>query len=113
MWRHPAWILDMLQAATKAREYLQNLGEAEFVASSRDQDAVVRQLTVLGEAAKRVSADFRNEHPEIPWKKISGLRDVIVHDYFHVNLEKVWRIVTEELPSLIVTLKAIVPPEEK
>ena len=97
----------------KPGRYLQNLGEAEFVASSRDQDAVVRQLTVLGEAAKRVSADFRNEHPEIPWKKISGLRDVIVHDYFHVNLEKVWRIVTEELPSLIVTLKAIVPPEEK
>jgi uncharacterized protein with HEPN domain len=113
MWRDPAWILDMLQAAMKAREYVQNLSEAEFMASSRDQDAVVRQLTVLGEAAKRVSADFRNEHPEIPWKKISGLRDVIVHDYFHVNLEKVWRIVTEELPSLIATLKSIVPPEGK
>jgi uncharacterized protein with HEPN domain len=113
MWRDPAWILDMLQAARKVLEYAQGLTEAEFKRSSRDQDAIVRQLTIVGEASKRVSAEFRIEHSEIPWKKIAGFRDVIVHDYFHVNLEKVWRIVREELPDLIKVLEKIVPPQEK
>jgi uncharacterized protein with HEPN domain len=113
MWRDPAWILDMLQAARKVLEYSLGLTEAEFMGSSRDQDAIVRQLTILGEASKRVSAEFRNEHSEIPWKKIAGLRDVIVHDYFHVNLEKVWRIVREDLPDLIRVLEKVVPPQEK
>jgi uncharacterized protein with HEPN domain len=113
MWRDPAWVLDMLQAARKAAEYARGLTESTFKAGSRDQDAIVRQLTILGEAAKRVSAEYRNEHPEIPWKKIAGLRDVVVHDYFHVSIEKVWKIVNEELPSLIDTLEKIVPPEEK
>jgi uncharacterized protein with HEPN domain len=113
MWRDPAWILDMLQAARKVLEYAQGLSEREFMGSSRDQDAIVRQLTILGEASKRVSAEFRNEHPGIPWKKIAGFRDVVVHDYFHVNLEKVWRIVREELPALIRVLEKVVPPQEK
>ncbi len=110
MWRDPAWILDMLQAVRKVLEYARGLTEREFMESSRDQDAIVRQLTILGEASKRVSTEFRDEHPEIPWKKIAGFRDVIVHDYFHVNLEKVWKIVKEELPGLVRTLENIVPP---
>jgi uncharacterized protein with HEPN domain len=113
MWRDPAWILDMLQAARKVLEYSRGLTESEFMGSSRDQDAIVRQLTILGEAAKRVSPDFRSEHPEIPWRKIAGFRDVVVHDYFHVNLKEVWRIVKEELPSLAATFEALVSHEEK
>ena len=113
MWRDPAWVLDMLQAAQKVLEYAYGLTETSFLASSRDQDAIVRQLTILGEAAKRVSEDFRNKHPDIPWKKIAGLRDVVVHDYFHIDLEKVWRITKEDLPDLIEVLKRIVPPEEE
>ena len=113
MWRDPAWVLDMFQAAKKVLEYASGLTETSFLANSRDQDAIVRQLTILGEAAKRVSEDFRNEHPEIPWKKIAGLRDVVVHDYFHIDLEKVWRIIREDLPDLIEVLKRIVPPEEE
>ena len=113
MWRDPAWILDMLHAARKALEYSSGLTEKKFMANSVVQDANVRQLTILGEAAKRVSQEFRTGHPEIPWKKIAGLRDVVVHDYFHVDLKTVWKIVKEELPTLITTLEPIVPPEEK
>jgi uncharacterized protein with HEPN domain len=113
MWRDPAWILDILHAARKASEYSRGLTEKEFMANSVVQDAIVRQLTILGEAAKRVSQEFRTGHPEIPWKKIAGLRDVVVHDYFHVDLKTVWKIVKEELPTLIRTLEPIVPPEQK
>ncbi len=80
MWRDVAWVLDMLLASRKAVEYAQELTEERFLSSPLHQDAILRQLTVLGEAAKRVSGEFRDGHPEVPWKKIAGFRDVAVHD---------------------------------
>ena len=113
MWRDPAWLLDMLTAAQKVRGYVAGLDEAQFLASSRDQDAVLRQLTVLGEAAKRVSQEFRADHPEIPWRQIAGLRDVVVHDYLLVDLEEVWRITQEDVPPLIARMVPLLPPAEE
>lgn len=81
------------------------------MASPLHQDAILRQLTIHGEAAKRVSAEFRIEHPQVPWTKIAGFRDIVVHDYFRVDLYEVWRIVQEELPALINLLLPLVPPE--
>jgi uncharacterized protein with HEPN domain len=68
--------------------------------------------TIVGEAAKRVSADFRGDHHGIPWRQIAGFRDVVVHDYARVDLQEVWRIVQQDLPSLIILLEPLVPPEE-
>lgn len=113
MWRDPAWLLDMLAAAQKVQEYVAGIDEAQFLASSRDQDAVLRQLTVLGEAAKRVSQEFRADHPEIPWRQIAGLRDVVVHDYLLVDLEEVWRITQEDIPPLISLMVPFIPPFEE
>lgn len=110
MWRDDAWVLDMLNAARRVLEYARDMGEPAFLASPRDQDAILRQLTILGEAAKGVSAEFRGAHPEVPWKRITGFRDVAVHDYFHVDLEEVWRIVREDVPSLVGLLEPLVPP---
>jgi len=112
MWRDEAWLLDMLQACRKALNYAQGLNESGFLASSLQQDAILRQLTIVGEAAKQVSADYRTAHPEIPWKRISGFRDVVVHGYFQVDLNRVWQIVQEDLPSLVTALEGLVPPEE-
>lgn len=112
MWRDAAWVLDMLQAARKILEYARGLSGPQFRESSLHQDAILRQLTILGEAAKRVSTEFRAQHPGIPWRKIAGFRDVVVHDYLFVNIEEVWRIVREDVPGLIELLKPIVPPEE-
>jgi len=113
MWRDPAWILDMLQAARKALEYAQDLTETQYLGSSRDQDAIIRQLTIVGEAAKRVSPEFKAEHWDIPWRKIAGFRDVVVHDYFHVDIKEVWRIVRGELPTLAKMLEPLLPPEKE
>jgi uncharacterized protein with HEPN domain len=112
MWRDAAWLLDMLRAARKALGHVRGLTEAEFMASSLHQDAILRQLTILGEAAKRVSAEFRDSHPEIPWKRVAGFRDVVVHDYFRVDLPEVWRIVQTDLPPLVAQLGPLVPSEE-
>ena len=112
MWRDDAWLLDMLQSARKVLEYARGVSETQFMGDSLRQDAILRQLTILGEACKRISAELKAVHPEIPWKKVAGFRDVVVHDYFGVNLKEVWRIIQDELPALVKLLEPLVPPEE-
>jgi len=113
MWRDFAWLLDMLTASRKALAYAHGLSKAAFLASSLHQDAILRQLTIVGEAAKRVSAEFVASHPEVPWRKVAGFRDVVVHDYFRIDLDEVWRIIQEDLSALVVMLEPLVPPEEE
>lgn len=111
MQRDDSLLLDMLQAARQIREYTAGLQEADFLKSRRDQDAVLLQFTVLGEMAKRVSPEFRNTHPKIPWRKIMGFRNVVVHDYFQVDVHRVWKIASRDIPELIKALEPLVPPE--
>ena len=112
MWRDDAWLLDMLQACRKALHHAEGLTEHRFHVSPLHQDAIIRQLTILGEAAKQVSPECRDAHPGIPWKKIAGFRDVVVHAYFRVDLGQVWRIVQHDLPGLTATLEQLIPPED-
>jgi uncharacterized protein with HEPN domain len=75
-------------------------GRAAFLADPMIQDAVIRNLEVIGEAAKGLSEDLRIANPDIPWKQIAGMRDVLIHHYFGVKLETVWQVVEEHLPPL-------------
>lgn len=111
MWRDEAWLLDMLQACRKALQHAEGLEGHRLHVSPLHQDAIIRQLTLLGEAAKQVSPEFRDAHPEIPWKRIAGLPDVVFHAYFRVDLDRVWQIVRHDLPGLVTTLEQLVPPE--
>ena len=112
MWRDDAWLLDMLQSARKALDYASGLSENQFMTDSLRQDAILRQLTILGEASKKISNELRAIHPEMPWRKIAGFRDVVVHDYFGVDLKEVWRIIRDDLRALVKLLEPLVPPEE-
>lgn len=75
------------------------------------QDAVVRALEVVGEAAGHISKEFQDAHPEIPWHKMVGMRNRLIHEYFRVNYAAVWDTVRNDLPDLIKTLEKLVPPE--
>lgn len=75
-------------------------GEQSFLASRLIQDGVIRNLEVIGEATKNLSSDLRTANPEIPWRQIAGMRDVLIHDYLKVNLARVWRTVASDLPPL-------------
>jgi len=112
MWRDEAWLLDMLHARREGREHTEGLHEQRFHGSSLHQDAVIRQPTILGEAAKQVSPEYRDAHPEIPWKRIAGFRDLAVHSNFRSDPDVVWRIVHQDLPNLAAILGRLVPPEE-
>ncbi len=75
-------------------------GRDAFMADSMVQDAVIRNLEVIGEAVKGLSEELRVANTEIPWKQIAGMRDVLIHHYFGVKLETVWQVVVEHLPRL-------------
>lgn len=72
-----------------------------FDGSSLIQSAVIRQLAVIGEATKRLSDSLRTEHPDIPWKKIAGMRDIMIHAYDHIDIDAVWNAATRDIPHLI------------
>ena len=85
-------------------------GEAEFYRDARTQDAVLHNLAVIGEIAKRVDVAYRSQHPSIPWRSMAGLRDVLIHQYDRVSLNLVWAAVEESIPELKEEILKVLPP---
>jgi uncharacterized protein with HEPN domain len=75
-------------------------GAENFLQDTKTQDAVVRNLEIIGEAVKHISEKLRAQYPDVPWKRIAGMRDKMIHEYFGVNLQLVWDVVVQELPGL-------------
>jgi len=107
--RDPAWLWDMLDAARSVREFAEGVTFEQYLADKMMRSAVERQLEILGEAARQVSEAFQNEHPEVPWRQIVGLRNVLAHDYGGVRHERVWKIILHHIPALIRHLEPLVP----
>ena len=80
-------------------------GRDEFMKNRMVQDAVLRNLEVIGEATKHLSTEARDRRPDIPWRRVAGLRDVLIHDYMGVDLQEVWRVVESRLPALQAAVK--------
>ena len=91
---------DMLEAIRRIREYTRAQDERAFLADQKTQDAVIRNLEIIGEAAGRLPANVESEAPGVEWRKIRGLRNVLAHEYFGVNLPIVWDVVENKLDSL-------------
>jgi uncharacterized protein with HEPN domain len=103
------YLVQILERAERILHFTE-AGRAAFFASPLIQDAVIRNFEIIGEAAKRVPEEFRRAYPSIPWKGLSGLRDVLIHQYEGVNLEEVWRIIERNLPELKRTISSVLPP---
>jgi uncharacterized protein with HEPN domain len=106
--REPGLLLDDVRVAcAKIGRYLAGYDQAAFLADEKTIDAVVRNLEVVGEAVKQLPAEFREQHPRIPWRQIAGLRNRIVHDYAGVDLEIVWHISQEALPAFLLQIREL------
>ncbi len=112
MWRDDAYLLDMLLAAGKVLEFTQGATSQKFRVDELMQNGVMRQIQIIGEAARKISPDFRKEHPAIPWQGIIGMRNRLVHEYFHIIPERVWEVVETDIPELIKLIEPLVPPDE-
>lgn len=106
-----ATLLDLVAAARLAIQFKGVLGHAEFLNDLKTQSAVLHQLLIIGEAAKRLSGAFRSAHPEVPWKTMAGMRDKLIHEYDDADMDEVWNTVTTDIPHLLKLLGPLVPPE--
>ncbi|TXC78694.1 HepT-like ribonuclease domain-containing protein [Luteibaculum oceani] len=98
---------DMLEAAEKIEKYTVGYDFDKFSNEDKTIDAVIRNFEIIGEAANRVDPDFKLESPEIEWRKITGFRNRLIHEYFGVDIEILWQIIEDDIPDLIDYLKQI------
>lgn len=112
MWRDEAYLLDMLLAAQKVQRFIEDVTWDRFQQDDLLQSAVMHQVQIIGEAARRVSPEYKESHPEIPWARIVGMRHRLVHDYFQIDLDRVWGVIKGDIPALIPLIQPLIPPEE-
>ncbi len=101
------YVRDIKEAIKRIERYTKGNSYQNFLKDTKTQDAVVRNLEIIGEAAKNISTDFKKKYKDIEWKSIAGMRDRLVHKYFGVNWEIVWAVTKEKLPRLKSQVKKI------
>ena len=104
-------LVDILEFAKIALDYVFDKTWDEFYKDTQCQDAVVRRIEIIGEAARRVSTETRAKYPEIEWREMTSMRNLVIHEYDVVDIGQVWDTVRNKLPPLIEKLTKIVPPE--
>jgi uncharacterized protein with HEPN domain len=101
------YLEDMLEAARRLEGYMHGLDRNAFAGDTRTIDAVVRNLEILGEAAKRVPEDVRRRAAKIDWRRVAGMRDVLAHSYYEIDIDIVWDAATNKVPGLIEPLRRL------
>lgn len=99
---------DIVEYARKAESFLEGVSLEDFKANEEKVLAVIRALEVIGEAARNIPKSIRKQYPEVPWDEMTAMRNKLIHDYFGVNLEVVWRTVKEDLPSMSMAVKNMI-----
>jgi uncharacterized protein with HEPN domain len=108
--RDPANLLDMLEASEKVQRFLQNKTFENFLQDDMLRAAVERNIGIIGEAARRISDDLKQEHPEIPWRQIIAQRNVLIHEYDDIDYKEIWEVASVHLPRLIDQIRPLIPP---
>ena len=105
--RDASYLLDILEAAKLIDEFVIGMDISDFYDDLKTQSAVIRQLEIIGEATKRLSPELRKTYPDIPWRRMAGMRDILIHAYDHVDAGAVWNAIQKSLPDVAVKTRAI------
>ena len=97
----------ILKAARRIIEYTQGMRFEDFDADYKTQDASIRQLEIIGEATKRISPELRAKYPDIPWRGMAGMRDMLIHQYDEADFDIIWKTVSESIPDVMAKLEKI------
>jgi uncharacterized protein with HEPN domain len=111
MRRDEATLFDIVKAARAVLTFVKGLEKETFLNDFKTQSAVLYQLTVIGEAVKRLSFEFRTEHSGIPWSLIAGMRDHLIHGYDVVDWDEVWKTATSDVPDVLSKIEPLLPRE--
>lgn len=101
------YLHDILDAMEKAQKFVENLTYEEFIRDDKTVFAAIRALEIIGEATKNIPDETRKQNPGVPWKEMAGMRDVLIHDYFGVDMQTVWLTVTEKIPEVKLSLQKL------
>jgi len=101
------YIIDIITSIEHISLFIEGQNFEEFFQDIKTSNAVIRSLEVIGEASKKMPEEIRKHYPDIPWKKMSGMRDKLIHEYFGIDLKIVWAVCKEELPPLLPEVKTV------
>jgi len=107
------YLHDILEACDKATQFVEGLSDETFKGDDKSQYAVIRALTIIGEAVKKIPKSVQNRYSEVPWKVMAGMRDIVIHEYFRVDLKRVFETVRQDLPPLRIAIARVIEELEK
>ncbi len=113
MRRDEATLLDIAKAVRLVVNFTEGSTKEAFLEDPKTQSATLHQLMVIGEAVRRLSREFRDQHPDIPWSLIAGMRDHLIHAYDAVDLDEVWKTATSDVPGLSAKIESLIPKKAK
>lgn len=105
------YLVDILQAALLVVAGTEGVSKDEFFKDWMREAAILYEIQIVGEASKHLSETFRQAHPEIPWRAIAAMRNIIVHTYNAIDDDEVWQVVARDIPALIAVIEPLIPPD--
>ena len=101
-------LIDIERAANRILGFSQGVQYSQLMDNDEKLSAILYQITIIGEATKRISPEFRQSHPEIPWRNLAGMRNIIIHEYDQVDFDVVWDVIRQKLPLLLIDLHPLI-----